>query len=127
MDNRPSKHEICKKVAEALASLRAGKPMVVVSRHIYSDLAALGVDTEEFPPLLIKLLEEIQSADPVKCYVGRHPPLLSDDPALHNHELFPYSWHSPSLNKLMYLKFAIKKECYIHVDCHESRPPKKRV
>jgi hypothetical protein len=125
MDNRPSKREICKEVVEALELLRAGKDMMVLNRHVYSDLAELGVDTEDYLPLLIELLQEIQTADPIKCYAGRHPPALSDDPALRNLELFAYCWHSQRLARRMYLKFGIKKECYVHVDCHESRPPKR--
>lgn len=99
--------------------------MLVVNRHVYSDLADLGIDSDAYQPLLIDLLQEIQAADPIKCYAGKHPPDKSDDPALRNLELFAYCWPSTRLNKVMYLKFGLKKECYVHVDCHESRPPKK--
>jgi hypothetical protein len=124
MVNRPSNHEICKKIADALEFLRAGKTMMVVNRHIYADMAEMGVDTEDFPSLLIELLQEIQVADPVKCYKGKHPPDRSTDPEIYNLELFAYCWHSQRLNQRMYLKFGIRKEYYYHVDCHISRPHK---
>jgi len=120
---RPSNHEICKKIADALAALRGGKFQQVVTKHIYGDLADLELDSaDELPGLLVKLLEEIKTIGPVKCYAGGHPPHRSYEPELKGLELWPYCWHSESLNRGMYLKFAMKKEWYVYVDCHRGNP-----
>jgi len=123
MGPRPSNHEICKKVADALVILKAGARMMVVSRHYYSDLADLELDSpEEFQDLLVVLLGEIQRLGPTECYAGGRPPQRSYDKELANVELWAFCWHSERLKKKMYLKFALQKDCYIHVDCHESSP-----
>ena len=120
---RPSTREMCKKIADALAALRSGKFTQVVTKHIYGDLADLELDSaSDLPGLLIELLEEIQTIGPVECYRGGKPPQRSYEPELNGLELWPYSWQSERLGRAMYLKFAMKKEWYIYVDCHRDRP-----
>jgi hypothetical protein len=75
--------------------------------------------------LLIILLEEIQNAGPIQCYAGTRPPQRSYEPEILRLELWAYSWHSPRFRKRMYLKFALKNQCYIYVDCHADRPPER--
>jgi len=72
MHPRPSNHEICKKIADALTALRDGKFTQVVTKHIYGDLADLELDSAEqqLPGLLIELLEEIQTIGPIECYAA---------------------------------------------------------
>jgi hypothetical protein len=126
MQIRPSPHEICKKITDALAALRAGKFQQVVSKHLYGDLADLEIDDAEaeLPGLLIELFEEIRTIGPIDCYAGTKPPQRSHEPELADLELWAYCWHSERLGRRMYLKFALKKGYYIYVDCHRDNPPK---
>ena len=124
MTLRPSNREICNKIADALAALRAGKFQQVVSKHVYGDLADLEIENAEteLPGLLIELLEEIQTTGPIECYAGGKPPQRSYAPELAGLELWAYHWHSRRLGRAMYLKFALRKEWYIYVDCHRDNP-----
>jgi hypothetical protein len=123
MQTRPSNHEICKKIEDAFAALRAGRFEQVVTKHVYGDLADLRLDSaEELPGLLNELLNEIKTIGPVQCYAGDKPPQRSYELELRGLELWAYTWHSERLGIRMYLKFALKKEWYIHVDCHRDNP-----
>jgi hypothetical protein len=120
---RPSKKEICNKVADALAALKAGRFQIGPTKHLSGDLEALQLaTTKDLSNLLIVLLEEVKNADPIKCYAGTRPPHRSYEPEILHLELWAYRWHSASLCKWMYLKFTLKKEWYVYVDCHEDRP-----
>ena len=92
-------------------------------RALSSDLAELQISAQDLPQLISELLKEIHGAKPHECYRGRYPPLPSIEPEIQNEELWEYAWHSQRFNKRMYLKFVLKKQCYIHVRCHEDRPP----
>jgi hypothetical protein len=106
-----------------LVALHAGYFQQVVIKHLYGDLADLELDSaEELPDLLIKLLNEIQAIGPIQCYAGDKPPQRSYEPELSGLELWAYAWHSNRLNRRMYLKFAMKKEWYVYVDCHRDNP-----
>ena len=118
---RPSNREIWKKIADALEALKQERFQRGLTRHYSSDLAELKVSEQELPHLLAEMLKEIQDAKPTECYAGNRPPLRSYEPEIQNLELWAYAWHSRHFNKQMYLKFAIKKQCYIHVRCHEDR------
>ena len=121
--NRPSKHEICKKIKDALESLTARRIMFGTNKHLPDDMDGLEMESEaDLPPLLIKLLNEINEAGPLECYAGTRPPLRSYEPEIHRLELWAYSWQSKQCGKKMYLKFALKKEWYVYVDCHPDRP-----
>jgi len=120
---RPHNREIWKKIADALEALSQGRFQIGVSRHVTSDLAELQISAQDLPQLLAEFLREIQQAKPHECYRGKHPPRPSIEPEIINEELWEYAWHSQRLNKRMYLKFVLKKEWYIHVRCHEDRPP----
>lgn len=126
MSFRPSNKEICNKVADALGALRDGRFQVGPTKHLVGDLEELQLETaKDLPVLLIVLLEEIKNAGPITCYAGTRPPQRSYEPEILQLELWPYRWHSDSLRKRMYLKFALKKQCYVYVDCHEDRPPER--
>jgi hypothetical protein len=126
MFTRPSNREIYGKVADALVALRAGRFQFGPLKHLSGDLAGLQLaSASELPDLLIVLLEEIQHEGPITRYAGTRPPQRSYEPQILNLELWAYSWHSPRLRKPMYLKYALKNQCYIHVDCHEDRPPER--
>ena len=126
MFTRPSPREICGKVADALVALNAGRFQLGPLKHLSSDLAELELAAaSRLPDLLIVLLEEIRHAGPLECYAGTRPPQRSYEPEILKLELWAYRWHSPRCRKRMYLKFALKNQCYIHVDCHEDRPPER--
>jgi hypothetical protein len=103
-------------------ALRAGRLQYGPLKHLSGDLDDLGIDTPDLSGLLIELLEEIQNAGPIECYAGTRPPQRSYEPEILRLELWAYSWHSPRLHKRMYLKFALKNQCYVYVDCHEDSP-----
>lgn len=120
---RPSKREICNKVADALVALKGGRFQIGVTKHLAGDFEGMQLEkAEDLPGLLIVLLEEIKALDPIKCYAGTRPPQRSYEPEIHQLELWAYCWQSHHLGKRMYLKFALKKEWYVYVDCHEDRP-----
>jgi hypothetical protein len=120
---RPSSKEIHGKVILALELLRSGRWQIGLTKHLTGDLAELELDaTQDLPDLLIVLLEEIKAAGPVNCYAGTRPPQRSYEREIRDLELWAYHWQSRQLQKRMYIKFAIKKQCYIYVDCHEDRP-----
>jgi hypothetical protein len=123
MQPRPSNKEICNKVAAALEALRAGRWQPGLAKHLSDDMAELGLESgTDLGSFLVTLLEEIQRAGPINCYRGTRPPQKSYEPEIENLELWAYSWHSDSLGKRMYLKFVLKKQCYINVRFHEDKP-----
>lgn len=125
MHGRPTNREIHKKVTDARDAIAAGNFQFGPTKHIAGDLEELQLDSAgELPGIMAILLEEILEAGPDMCYAGGYPPQRSYESEIRNLELWAYSWHSHRFQKRMYLKFALKKECYIYVDCHEDRPPK---
>ena len=134
MGNRPSNREIINKVTDALAALNAGRFIGGFEKHQLADLEPLGLNSAlELPSLLKNLLREIQHADPLNCYAGTFPPTRSYEKAVKGLELWAYCWHSGRYDRMMYLKFALKKDktqklWYFHMSCHESDTSKgKRV
>ena len=124
MPPRPHHHEICKKIADALAAIKAGRISLVLTKHLVWDLEGLELESAtELSQLLIELLDEIQHAGPIQCYAGSRPPQRSYEPEIRDLELWAYAWHSQRLQRPMYLKFAIKNQCYVYVDCHTDNPP----
>ncbi|MBT3394128.1 MAG: hypothetical protein HN411_03335 [Waddliaceae bacterium] len=74
--------------------------------------------TEALWIVLLDLLKEIELSD----YSGASPPLKSYEPKIANCELYAFTWESSLLKKTMYLKFAIKNDCFYYVSLHQSRP-----
>ena len=123
MSQRPSNHEICKKIKDALEALRAGRFMFGPTKHLAGDMEDLELESEpDLTPLLVELLREINAAGPVPCYAGTRPPQRSYEAEILSLELWAYRWQSKRCGKAMYLKFALKKDHYIYVDCHPDRP-----
>jgi hypothetical protein len=128
--NRPTPHEICKKVQDALLAIQANRRVLGVTKHLLNDFDALGISSElELWEVLPRLVQEIINAGPLECYlhVGGHPPRRSTDEEMKNMELWPYHWRSPCQGKMMFLKFAMKRDgkgdwWYYHVDVHEDHP-----
>lgn len=125
MAARPTDRDIQKKISDARTAIKEGRCQFGSQKHLAADLAELGVDrANQLWPLLQTFLAEIEQEGPISCYRGGRPPQRAYEPELKNLELWAYSWTSHCMGQEMYLKFAFKKGHYIHVDCHESRPPK---
>ena len=125
---RPSPKELCQKVANALAALRANRYAFATMRHWAGDSDELGLQSSnQLWPLLIVLLEEIRVAGPEKTYAGTFPPMrgYQEERAIKDEELWPFTWQSTRMGKQMYLKFVLTKNRsgdwhFFHLDCHES-------
>jgi len=123
MLKRPSNHETCKKIKDALEALRAGKFMIGFTKHLSADMDELNLESEaELVPLLCVLLGEIDEVGPIECYAGTRPPQRSYEQEILSLELWAYSWPSKRFGKGMYLKFAFKKDHFVYVDCHPDNP-----
>jgi hypothetical protein len=128
--NRPSDRELTHKVDEALEAILAGRRQIGLTKHLLSDCVALGLASEaELWQVLPELFREIKAADPISCYAGQHPPSRSYDDEMRDMELWPFHWLSQSQGKMMFIKFALKRNraqewVYVHVDVHEDRPNK---
>ena len=60
---RPSKAEISKKVSDAISAIQAGKTIIPMSKHFFSDQHELGIeDTKTLWPLLVGLLSEVKES-----------------------------------------------------------------
>ena len=122
MQQRPSAKELFQKVNSALAAVRAGRYQFPLTKYLVDDLDSLEVaDEEALIELVIRLLEEILSLGPQNCYAGGRPPQRSYEPEIREKELWAFAWPSHLLKRRMYLKFVLKKDVYLHVDCHEDR------
>lgn len=120
MSKRPSNKEKINKVSEALEAVQAGRRSIPLSKHLAADLAELEIeDEDDYWKAIETALGEIAEEGPVDAYAGRHPPEKSYD--FSDVELWAYRWNSKHFGKEMYIKFAIKNQCYIHIDCHENR------
>jgi hypothetical protein len=121
--NRPSDKEIINKIRDAISAIEKGERAIPVSKHFSSDQDDLGIeDTKDLWPLLVILLKEIEAIGPLSCYVGGRPPEKSYEVELEGKELWPYSWKSVSMDKMMYIKFCLVGGYYFYVGCHESKP-----
>jgi hypothetical protein len=120
---RPSDRELFSKVNEALAAVSSGKYQFLIYKHLASDLEELGViDEKELIDLVANALREILGARPASCWAGGRPPARSYEPEIKNVELWAFAWNSAVCGQRMYLKFAIKRDVFIYVDCHADRP-----
>ncbi len=123
MPPRPSAKELCAKVRAATNAVLAGDYEFPIRKHLISDLDDLKIGgEEELMDLVLSLLQDIQTQGPDDCYVGGHPRQPSYEPAIRHEELWAFVCFSTELNKAIYLKFVLKKDVYLYVDCHEDRP-----
>ena len=124
MPQRPSIHEIQKKISDALAAISTGKRVVVArEKHLVNDLADLGIDQGDFWNVVPILLKEIKSCGPESCYAGWRPPERAYEPEIKDEELWAYSWPSRHLGFRTYIKFVMRKNArgewvYLHLRLH---------
>ena len=120
MSKRPSDKEKINKIRDAIQAVETGCCTMPLSKHIAADLDELEIEDEDDYWQVIKTaLNEIFQIGPVNAYAGRHPPEKSYD--LGDAELWAYRWKSQHFGREMYIKFVIKNQRYLHVDCHENR------
>jgi len=125
---RPSNREVISKIADALAAIEAGRRQSPLTKHLAVDLPELGLLSRgELWALLPELLREIEATNPLNCYAGGYPPQRSYEPEVKDADLWVYRWQSARLKRVMYIKFAMKKNragqwVYFHVDLHPDRP-----
>jgi hypothetical protein len=118
LHDRPSGRELDKRLEEAKACLRDKKGLFAHPAKAVGELYELAVnDASEVWRLIGELLEEIEPSD----YAGTRPPQKSYEKATLNRELFAFSWRSPKMGKMMYIKFALREGLYYYVSLHESR------
>ncbi len=128
--HEPSDREKCQKIDQAIAGFDAGNLAIIADRH--NQLAMDFLDADDMDEVLdwvVVFLQEIKSAGPVECFVGRHAMRCTQHPGYGDLFLFPYHWDSPSLGERVYLKFGIRTEqgpdgttyTYCHLDCHEDQ------
>lgn len=115
---RPSQHELHKKIEEAKAALQGGRCLFANPAKAVGELYALDIDdSSEVWALIRAFLNEIEPDD----YAGARPPQRSYEELIAERELFAFSWKCEKLNKKMYLKFALKDRCYYYVSLHPSQ------
>ncbi len=120
-ENRPSYHELGKRLNEAKGVLKKQFGLFANLSKASGELTALGIGDSNEVWLLIKdLLEEITPED----YVGTKPPQRCYEKSAEGLELFAFSWWSPKLIKNMYIKFVLKNERYYYISLHQSRSEK---
>ena len=94
-----------------------------MTKHLVADLEDLPVaDEDALIELLAELLRELVAADPSACYAGGRPPQRSYETEIKSLELWAFAWPSNHLGKRTYLKFALKADVFIYIDCHEDNP-----
>ena len=111
--------ELTSKLSEAISALSSNEGLFADPGAAVGELNKLKTgDSSEVWPLILKLLKEIGPAD----YTGGKPPLKSYLKTILGRDLFAFSWFSKTLNKKMYLKFALKNERFYYVSLHEDKP-----
>jgi hypothetical protein len=117
----PTPKTIKAKVSEAIALIDQGKTALVKSAHLAHDMQQLGLTNPQgYWDLVFECLHEVQDSGPAQCYAGSRPPQRSYEPEAKGVELFAYAWDSQATGCRMYLKFGIKNDRYLHIDCHPS-------
>ena len=114
---RPTIKELTAKLLEADKSLSKNEGLFADPGAAVGELNKLKIgDSGDVWALILKLLKEIGPAD----YTGGKPPLKSYLKTIQGRDLFAFSWFSKTLNKKMYLKFALKNDRFYYVSLHED-------
>ena len=117
LHDRPSGRELDKRLEEAKACLKDRKGLFANPAKAVGELYQLAInDAGEIWKLISELLEEIDPSD----YAGTRPPQKSYEKAINDRELFAFTWKSPKMGKVMYIKFALRQGLYYYVSLHES-------
>lgn len=125
MQPRPSQRECHQKVKAALDAVKDGRRAVVLEKHLQETMEFTGAcDAEGLWKTVEALLEELCKQKVSACYAGGYPPQRSYEGRIKDLELWPFRWRSSVLGCDVYLKFCIKKDYFLFVDCHENRDKK---
>lgn len=82
-----------------------------------------GIDVEELPTLIAKLIDEILAAGPASVYCGTDPATPAGEKAAYMQPMYPFSFYTleiKSCDKEVYLKFALSKGYFIYLSLHQS-------
>jgi hypothetical protein len=121
MQQRPSGHELTKKIKNAIEAVRQKRRDFVNISKVVGELEALDImDSSEVWDLILILLEEVKPEN----YSGGRPPYRSYEKKIEGIELFSFTWHSQHLQQEMYIKFALDGDIYVYVSLHKSKPSK---
>jgi len=136
--HEPSDREICRKIDEAIIAIDSpdSTPLVIDSRHTRQAFDFLRCkDEETLFDWVYTFLHEIKAIGPVSCFAGTAGKYVQrcSHPGYEDLFLYPYAFDSPQLGETVYLKFGIRKSetegtltfTYMHLDCHENRPPRR--
>jgi len=123
MPHRPSDKELFAKVQEALAAIHEGHYQFLDDPHLVASLDDLGLENEDaLVDLIVELLETLKTSNLQECYAGGRPPQKSYEPSIRNLDLWAFKCYCGSQQRIIYLKFTLKKGIYIHISCHEDEP-----
>ncbi len=116
---RPTIKELTNKLFEAGKSLSNNEGLFADPGAAVGELNKLKIgDSSTVWLLIIMLLKEIAPRD----YTGGKPPHKSYLNSIQGRDLFVFSWFSKTLNKKMYLKFALKGDLFYYVSLHGDKP-----
>jgi hypothetical protein len=111
--------ELTSKILEASKSLLKNEGLFADPGAVVGELNRLKIGcSSDVWSLILKLLKEISPTD----YTGCKPPLKSYLKRIQGRDLLAFSWFSETLNKKMYLKFALKNDRFYYVSLHEEKP-----
>lgn len=114
----PTTAELNKKLSDAKAALKDKDGLFADPGKAVGELDDLQMETEEVWPYIRVALDELTPDH----YTGGRPPQPAYEKVIEGLSLFAFSWMCKKFGKMMYLKFALKKETYYYVSLHPDRP-----
>lgn len=124
---RPSENELNKKIKKAIELIDQKKRVFIdekVSGEL-DDIDDMGVPESEIFELIKEFLNEIRGYGALNCWAGAKPPQKSYEKKIQGCDLWAFKAHCSRVQKVMYLKFAIKKDqLFVYVSFHKSRERK---
>ena len=116
-ENRPSIHELDKKIAKSKDLVTKGKILVINTGAIASDASELGYSATDLQTVLLKVLREVKP----EYYIGRRPPEKAYEPQISGKDLFAFRWMCREFGCETYFKFCLKGRCFYLVSLHQDR------
>ncbi len=118
MLKRPSKKEVDKRLREAKRFLKDKGIWFANPNKAVGEISDLSLgDSDCLKDLIFELLVEISLGD----YAGSYPPKKSYESLIADCELWAFTWASHKMKKEMYLKFALKSDCFYLVSIHRGK------
>jgi hypothetical protein len=125
--SKPSHKALTNKLRLAKAALEAGSTAILAGPHFVANMIELGSeDAKEHWKTILVFINEILASGGGGCWKG--PIKNCTHPPFNGEPLYDFVWHSPSVGKMMYLKFGIRspggKPKYLYLNCHNDQPEK---